>query len=147
MRCDQIETLLSGYIDNMLPQQQRQRVELHVAECETCARELASLQHIRDDLRMMRMDDDADPTVEEMDRIRAGVFERGFGWGGWAMLVGGLLVLAGYALYEFITAPTEHAVIKVAVLAVFGGFAFLLGNKLAERRREYKTDRYKDVVR
>lgn len=144
MRCEQIETLLSGYIDDALTQQQRQTVDVHLGECELCRQEVQSLRHVREDLQMMRMDD---PPRDDLDRIAAGVFERCFGALGWTAGIVGAALLLGYALYEFITSPADAAIVKVGALTLMGGGLLLLGHKIAERRREFRTDRYKDVQR
>lgn len=144
MRCEQIETLLSGYVDAQLTQQQRQMVHVHLADCPACRDEVKSLQRIREDLQMMRV---PDPSADQMEKLARGLFERGFSGLGWFLGIVGAAILIGYAVYEFLTEPAADAVVKVAVMCVLAGCVFLLGGKAAERTREYRSDRYKDVQR
>ncbi|MBW2641389.1 MAG: zf-HC2 domain-containing protein, partial [Deltaproteobacteria bacterium] len=51
MDCAAILDLLSEYIDGTLDVQTRTAVEKHIAVCENCKQELASLRAIVDELR------------------------------------------------------------------------------------------------
>ena len=53
MRCEEIEVYLSGLIDDQLPQQQRQAVELHLADCTPCDEICESMRRNREELRML----------------------------------------------------------------------------------------------
>ena len=64
---------------------------------------------------------------------------------GWLLFVGGLLVAAGFGIYEFIIDTSLDSVIKLTVSAVYLGLGALFVSVLRQRLIERKTDKYKDV--
>ncbi len=75
----------------------------------------------------------SDPTV----RVTRGI--------GWLLLLGGFLALGGIGVYAFVTDTTVNWFAKLAVAAVYGGFAALFISVLRQRLIERKSDKYKDV--
>jgi hypothetical protein len=51
MNCSEIESLLPAYLDRLLPPEEKNRIEAHVAACPRCGRALAELQRTADFLR------------------------------------------------------------------------------------------------
>ena len=72
-----------------------------------------------------------------MERTASGI--------GWTLVVGAVLVLVGYAGYEFLLADVEPPMVKWAVGALYLGLAILLLSVLRQRLKARKTDKYKDV--
>ncbi len=64
---------------------------------------------------------------------------------GWLMFVGGLLAIAGIAVFGFLFSEEIPVAMKLIVVAVYGGLAALLFSVLRQRLIERKTDKYKDV--
>ena len=64
---------------------------------------------------------------------------------GWLLFLGGLLLLAGYVIYEFVIDTSMDLFFKLLVSAIYLGLAALLVSVLRQRLIERKTDRYKDV--
>ena len=142
MRCEEIEVYLSGLIDDQLPQQQRQAVELHLDDCAPCDEICKSMRRNREELRML-----TDPVLlkRDADRVYRAVFQRGLGTAGWLLAGAGALLLLGLGIYEFIIEPEGHLIEKLGVGALAVGGVLLLAGKLVERIRERRTDRYRDV--
>ena len=140
--CRLIEEMLGGYLDGELTQQDRQRVEVHVETCERCRKTLAELEEIREGVGRLQH---PEPTAEQwstMMRITVTKTSRDLGW---LLGIGGGVLLAGYATYEFATDDSTAALVKVAVAGIFGGMALLLLSVLIDRLRARKSDKYKDV--
>ena len=65
---------------------------------------------------------------------------------GWLMLVGGLLIAAGLAVYEFVmNVNSLPLTVRLIVGGVYGGLLLLFVSVLRQRLIERKTDKYKDV--
>ncbi|MFC1628568.1 anti-sigma factor family protein [Gemmatimonadota bacterium] len=48
MMCDQVQQLLDDFVDGILPEMDRSRLETHLAGCDACRREFAELQNLLD---------------------------------------------------------------------------------------------------
>ena len=64
---------------------------------------------------------------------------------GWLMFIAGLLVVAGIGIVGFLFNNEIPIVMKLIIIAVYGGLATLLFSVLRQRLIERKTDKYKDV--
>jgi hypothetical protein len=137
-----VDALLSGYLDRELTQQQRQRVEVHVDSCAECRDRLSELADLRQRMsgaRLSALGDDV--WRENIDDLAVNV-SRGFGW---LLFLGGLLLIAGFGIYEFVIDTSLEAGVKLMVAAVYLGLGALFVSVLRQRLIERKTDRYKDV--
>jgi predicted anti-sigma-YlaC factor YlaD len=134
--------LLSGFVDGELTQQQRQLVSLHCENCEECRDILARLRELRQSVgkaHLSELGEDKwretmnDSTVQTTRRI------------GWLMFIAGMLVIAGIGIVGFLFDDEISVVMKLVIVAVYGGLATLLFSVLRQRLIERKTDKYKDV--
>lgn len=133
---------LSGYLDGELTQQERQRVDLHLAECPDCAGmldELEALRHRMGQSGLSRKYED--DWREEMGDVGVKL-SRGIGW---VLFIGAVVIIGGFVVVQFLTDPGISGFWKF----IFGGFYIgLLGlfvSVLRQRLIERKTDKYKDV--
>ena len=55
--------------------------------------------------------------------------------------------LFGYALYTLIREPDVPIIVVVLIAGGVLGFVFLLGNAIADRVRESRNDRYREIIR
>lgn len=133
---------LSGYLDGELTQQDRQRVELHLAGCEECAGMLGELEDLR--RRMGRSGlslKTEDEWREEMDDLGVKL-SRGVGW---LLLIGAALIMGAFVVYAFLADPGISGGWKLLIGAFYVGLAGLFVSVLRQRLIEQKTDKYKDV--
>jgi hypothetical protein len=139
---DHVGEMLSGYIDGELTQQQRQRVEVHCDGCEECNSDLRELRALRERVGRSGLSElGEDIWREQMDdtTVRA---TRGIGW---LLFIGGLLIVAGYGIYEFVIDTSLTLGVKLLFAAIYGGMGVLFLSVLRQRLIERKTDKYKDV--
>jgi len=139
---DHVGEMLSGYIDGELTQQERQRVEVHCDGCMECSGDLRELKTLRERLGRSRLSElGEDIWREQMDdsTVRA---TRGIGW---LLFIGGLLIVAGYGIYEFVIDTSMSLGIKLLFAAIYGGMGVLFFSVLRQRLIERKSDKYKDV--
>ena len=133
---------LSGYIDGELTQQERQRVEVHCADCSMCASEMADIRALRErvgnslqsefgeDLWREKMNDTAVNTTRSI---------------GWLLIIGIALVVAGIGIVAFVLDSSMSLTEKVLTGGFYLGLALLFISVLRQRLIERKTDKYKDV--
>ncbi|GAB4236260.1 MAG: hypothetical protein Kow00109_09750 [Acidobacteriota bacterium] len=142
IRCEEIEVLLSGYLDGELTQQQSQRVELHLAECERCRQVLEELQEARRAAASLVL---PEPAEREWKQMEATILERRTRRLGWLILLVWAVVTLAYGLFHVAVSPTEPLLAKILVFAFFLGMGLLFFSVLSERIRTRKTDRYRGV--
>ena len=144
LRSDEhVGELLSGLIDGELTQQERQRVRLHCETCGQCRRELTELEALRKRVGESRLSEVSHDIWREKMNDTTVKATRGIGW---LLLIAGVLIAAGLALYEFVL---EIGSIPPTVLmiigGVYGGLILLFFSVLRQRLIERKTDKYDDV--
>ncbi len=135
------ETLLSGYIDGVLAQGDRQRVRLHLEDCPSCRAQLSELELLRETTLSTRFALPPDEQWSELPRGPLSRLVRGTGFwvvGIWAA------ALASFALYQLAVSP-QGWLEKLAVFGGLSGFTLLLVSVLLDRLRDLKTDRYRGV--
>ncbi len=125
-----------------MTQQERQRVEVHCAQCSECEAELQELRQLRERIGNTRLSEyGQDIWREKMDdtvvRTTRSI--------GWLILVGFVLGCAGLGVFAFLFSSTVSLGEKLIVSGVYLGLALLFFSVLRQRLMERKTDKYKDV--
>lgn len=139
---DHVAELLSGYLDGELTQQQRQRVDVHCADCEECTLGLAEIRELRESLGKARLSNVNENEWREM--VNETTIKTSLGIG-WILLAGGALAAVGIGVYEFVFNSSIGLAEKLAIGAIYGGLLALFFSVLRQRLIERKTDKYKDV--
>ena len=142
MQCDDIEVYLSGYIEQELPQQQDQKVRLHLQECERCQQLLGELRDLKRGTRELRFHE---PSRKEWKQMEQKILQNISRGAGWLVLIVWSIVTAGYSLFQLATSPNEPIFEKILVFGLFLGLGLVFLSVLFERLRESRTDRYKGV--
>lgn len=142
LTCDQAATLISGYMDNELTQQQQQQLHLHVASCTNCRAELATLQDLREQLRQ------AVPKSYDAQLMATFATDKPSRWAflaGWLLILITLVPLLIYALFSFWADDAIPVLVKAISSGLGIGFLLLLGAVARQRWVAAKNDRYKKV--
>lgn len=137
-----VDVMLSGYIDGELTQQDRQRVEVHCADCPECAGTLAELKDLRERVGQSRLSELGDDIWRENMNNPTVQTTRGVGW---LLFIGGLLLMGGWAIFAFLVDSSVPLGLKLFTVAVYGGLGILFVSVLWQRLVERKTDKYEDV--
>ena len=140
--CEQIDDLLSGYLDGELTQGKQQLVEVHVSGCAQCTSRLKELEKVRASVAGLHFE-----TINPNDwrQLMNDATVRTTRVLGWLLLVGGALALVGFGIYEWLLLENEPPVVKWGIAALYLGFAVLFLSVLRQRLIARKTDKYKDV--
>lgn len=134
--------LLSGYVDGELTQQQRQRVDVHCANCEECENDLLELRALRESIGKAGLSDLKQDVWREMMNDTTVRTTRGIGW---LLLIGGVVIAMGIGVISFLFSSSTGFVEKLIVSTIYGGLALLFYSVLRQRLIERKADKYKDV--
>ena len=144
MRCDEVRTLLSGYIDGELDEKDRDIVEQHLAVCEACRAEHAKLKRLEEVTSEMKF---IEPAKEVWDDYWSRVYNRLERSAGWTVFVVGVVVWVAWGVYCFVTNPAIKAVEKVIIAAPIIGVLILLISVIRERAYKSKFDKYSKEVK
>lgn len=135
------ESLLSGYVDGVLTQADRQRVEIEVSRSPAARAMLDQLQSIRAVARSTRFRIPEDRSWDERPRTRVSAWSRSVGWivaGAWAI---GIVALGVIELLN------RGGLTGTLMLGGLAGVALLFGSVLADRLRDLPHDRYRRVLK
>lgn len=142
MNCERIETMISGYVDQELTQQDAQLVRLHLEDCSACRRLHAELKDLKG--RMAGLDwphgDEAGLEALERDlfaRVSAGI--------GWFLIVLGAALLLILGVVEFMSADSMPWYEKLGIALVWLAPVALLVSVIRQRLLTYRNDRYRNV--
>ena len=141
-RCQAIEELLSGYLDGELTQQNRQRVELHLEDCDDCHKAYKELAQLQNDIGELSFGEMSPQQWSEIMNDATVRTSRGFGW---LFYIVGILIVVGYGAYEFAIDDEVPALVKTGIAGMLMGFVLLFYSVLRQRMIASKTDKYKDV--
>jgi hypothetical protein len=144
--CEDIETLLSGYLDGELTQGDRQRIEVIMEDCQNCAKTFEEMKKLRGEISGIEYEH-----MSEAERLKAAkdpVAETGASLGQ-ILVIGGFILFYGSCIYlalkEMLANPDTPMLIKIGLPAIFLGFGILLTSVIIDRIKASKTDPYKDV--
>lgn len=142
--CEQIEPMLSAYLDDELDPPERAAVERHVAGCSRCARELDELRGI-----VNAAEELAAPSLDDAvwDAFLGNVYNRIERRLGWTMLIIGSVMVSGLILYEAVVLPWAPMPVKILCAVPFAGLAVLFVSVLRQRMHVARSDRYSRDVR
>ena len=139
---DDVQEILSAYLDDELVQADAQRVRIHLEDCADCREELRQLETLQKAASTTKF---AIPTEAEMEQSENRMSVRAPRIAGWGLLLVGAALWAGYGLYMFVTNPVELTLENLIIGATVIGVALLFVSVLQQRLLEMPKDRYRGV--
>jgi hypothetical protein len=143
-RCEPYLILMMGFIDGELSQEEEKRFKDHAYQCPKCAEELTKYQKLAAVTDSLKLKEPADYEWERIYGSLAYKIESRFGW---FMVIGGIVIVLAYFLYELIMEWEIAAWLRVGIVMAFIGFMVLLISALRQRLRIKKYERYETVKR
>lgn len=143
MRNEELEKLLSAYLDGELTQADQQRVRIYLEDSEGARERYEELCKLREITSSMAFAPPPDERLDELERVLSVSAPRRMGW---IFLSGGGLALAALGAYRFLAAD-DWSVEKILAGSVSLGLLFLLGSVARQRWLEWPHDRYRGVKR
>ena len=135
------EALLTGYLDQVLTQEQEQRVRLHLEDCAECRALVDDLATMRETTMTTQLEVPTDDQWREAPRGPISGLAFGLGW---LVLIVWLVGISGFALGQLWSGP-ETLTEKLLTFSVIFGFALIFLSVLVDRIRAARTDRYRGV--
>ena len=135
---------LMAYIDDEMPAHERAEFEQQLSKDTKLAAEVAEFRCLEDITRSLQV---AEPSDHEMRRFWESFYNRGEWQLGWVLFIGGMVVLAGYGVFEMLAHSQIPTLVKAAGLTVLIGGAILFSNVLRMKMRTNRLDRYRGVMR
>lgn len=142
MKCDEIEKLLTLYIDDEISKEEKEAVKSHVSSCPHCKKLMD--QHLKIKKTSSEISF-TEPPADTMAKYWANVSANLSRGSGWIFLIIGSVILALYAIYRFAFDPGVHSLIKITIAAIMIGIILLFLSVLIDRIRDLKTDRYRGI--
>lgn len=139
---EQVQKMLSAYLDNELTQADAQRVRIHLEDCEDCRGAFHQLEQLR---RLTADMTFVDPQEDKMNELQQRLSVRAPLRAGWVFLLAGVVGWIAYALFLLITNPPAMTPENLIAGAILVGLALLLVAAIRQRRLELPGDRYRGV--
>ncbi len=135
---------LMAYMDGELAPGEREQFERTLMQSTELQQELAEMQQLKSIIGRVRI---PEPKPELWDeRPRPGL-ERWFRLVGWILFILGGLFLLGIGNVNLWQLNELHWSLKFAITLMEAGLVVLLVSVFFRRRKEFKTDRYKEIIR
>jgi hypothetical protein len=131
---------LMRFLDDELPPDRRNAVDAHIEQCTECNRDLHVFRSLKGDLSAIAMRNEPGPS------LWATINRRLTQPLGWVLLLTGTVVIAGWAVWSYLTSP-ELFWQKLAVGSIVVGAALLLLSAIVDRVRELPSDPYRQIQR
>lgn len=144
MKCEEAQLMVQALLDNELAEKEIEETLSHIESCHKCRKTYVELILLKKSLRGITFPDPGKEWFENLEKNKA---RKGFSFFGKFFFFGSYLLLIGYALFNFFKEEKADLFLVIAVAGVFLGIFILLGISIADRIKESKTDRYKEVMK
>jgi len=138
------EQLICKVIDSCARPAEKEELESMATENPEIAQALAEQQDAVNAIRSVGLRELSD---EVQEQYWCGVYNRVENRSGWTLIVAGIALVVGYAIYELVTDPTIHTIYRIGIATLIVGFGLLISSKLRMRMKLTPYDRYKEVIR
>ena len=142
--CEKYQGLLMGLIDNELTPEETAEINSHLIKCDNCRTEYGQLRETSDKIGTVSF---AEPQDEVLEQLWKSPHSRLTRNSAFLFILGGVLAIIAYGLFEFLGSGEEAVIPKIAVVAIIIGCVILLFSVIRERIHTYKVDPYKEVKR
>jgi len=139
---EELQKLLSAYLDNELTQADSQRVRLHLEDCTECRARFGQMKELQGITAAMRFADPPEAKMEELEKRMSVRAPRALGW---TFLLLGLVAYVIYVAVLFIKNLRPPTIEELIAGAVIAGLFSLFVSVLWQRLLEAPHDRYRKV--
>jgi anti-sigma factor RsiW len=143
-KCDDYKGLLAGLLDGELTAEETQLLNDHLIRCAACRADYERLRETTGKLSAVSFQEPTDAVLAQVWKSPYSRFARNASL---FMIVGGYMLLLGYAGFEFLRSGREGLPVKAAVAAIALGFLILLVQLIRERLKTHQIDPYKEIER
>jgi len=141
---EELKLKIQALVDNELDEAEIPTIMDEIEGSYEMRNEYVELLRLRRRLSAIPFPEPPEEWFEKAARRRG---RRLFGWTGNLLFVGSYVALLGYALLTLIRGSEASTWVKVGVAGIAAGFIVLLLRAIADRIRESRTDKYKEVMK
>lgn len=141
---DDVRMKIQALADNELPESEIEPTLEAIQGSYEYRTEYAELLKLRRQLGRGPAPPVSQDWVERAEKRISRRLSRGLGM---LLFVGSYAVLLGYAVLTMFRDPDVPLIVSVLMVTAVVGFVVLLGNAIADRVRESKTDKYRGIIR
>ncbi len=142
--CQKYQGLLMGLLDKELTPEETVEVNDHLTRCEACRKDYEQIREASGKIETVSFIEPQDEVLEQLWKFPYSRLTRNSGL---FLVLGGVLLLIIYGIFEFLGSGEEAVIPKIGVVAVLIGCVILLLSVIRERIHTYKVDHYKEVKR
>ena len=141
---EEIQRLLSAYLDGELTQADQQRVQLHLEDCPACRDTLDEMRRLQQLTAEISFSDPPEDIMEAFEqRLSVQAPRRA----GWTILIAALVAWVLYAVYLVLRHPRWPSIVEMLAGGVVIGAVSVFFSVLRQRWLERPHDRYTKVRR
>lgn len=144
MECKRFETDGMRLLDGEMNEQEKREYEAHVRECEDCRSELRGIGRVVELTNEVRL---RTPDDEFWDGYWESIYRRSERSVGFFFVVGGVVAILLWGLFEALTSPQLRTYEGVSVAVILLGLVIIFVSVARERYHESKNDPYRGVRR
>ena len=146
MNHEEIKNLLAVYPEGELSDEEKHRVEKHLAECPECQKEFDEFHHLEEVLSEMKL---REPSTELWEAYWSSVYNRMERRAGWIVFSVGLIILLCFGTYQALKDMLGNTniptILVVGLLTFVCGGIILFVSILKEQLFCRKRERYKEI--
>ena len=135
--CQKYQGLLMGLLDKELTPEETVEVNDHLTRCEACREEYEQIREASGKIETVSFIEPQDEVLEQLWKFPYSRLTRNSGL---FLVLGGVLLLIIYGIFEFLRSGEEAVIPKTGVIAVLIGCVILLLSSLRERIHTYKVE-------
>jgi hypothetical protein len=135
---------IQALVDNELPESEIEPTIEAIQGSYEYRAEYAELLKLRKKLSSGAVPPPSQDWLREAEKKVSRRIGRGLGT---VLFLGSYVILLGYAVFTMFRDPSVPIIVSVLILSGIVGFVVLLGNAIADRVRESKTDKYRGIIR
>lgn len=140
--CERVRSLISGYLDNELTQQEQQQLRVHLASCRDCQRIHQDLRRMQEDIGQLRY---PEPETRQLEQLMQEPGAAGLRRFGWTALIAGAILFASIWLVLVLIVSDMPWFMRLILILLGAGSAALFISVLRQRLIARKTDKYRRV--
>ncbi|MFP4113108.1 MAG: hypothetical protein ACOC2Y_04700 [Spirochaetota bacterium] len=143
-RPDEIRMKIQALVDNELPESEIEPTIEAIQGSYEYRTEYAELLRLKKRLGSGPAPRPSEDWLEKAERRISRRVSSGLGT---LLFIGSYVVLLAYAIYTLFRDPEVPLIVSVLTVTGVVGFVVLLGNAIADRVRESRTDKYRGIIR
>lgn len=144
MNCNEAKLNFQLLIDDELEEEKITPLIEHIKTCNNCCNEYIALLKLRKKLNGIKGGAQGEKWIEALEHAKG---RRLFRRTGLILMISSWILLFAFAMFTFFKDYNESLFVKIAVSLSIISIVILFVITVLDRKKESKTDKYKDVIK